>query len=95
MPLDLALILHRRHPQLLRRHLEYHVHHRCVMGPPPGLASPERISSPHLGQLLSQLAARVQLRKILSAESLAQAHCNGQRIAQRKHSCRRSPLGPG
>ncbi len=39
----------------------------------------------HLGQLLAQLAAGMQLRKIFSAEALAQAHRNGQRIAKREH----------
>ena len=38
-----------------------------------------------LGELLAQLAAGMQLRKILGAEAFAQADRNGQRIAQREH----------
>ncbi len=36
-------------------------------------------------ELLAKLAAGMQFSKILSLETLAQAHRNGQRIAQRQH----------
>ena len=80
----MALLLHGGDAQLLARHFVDHIGHGCR-----GCNHGDLVARVHqvadLGQLLAQLAARVQLREILGAEALAQAYGDGQGVSQGQH----------
>jgi hypothetical protein len=83
-PAQAAVFLHRRDAELLRRHFEDHIGHGREWRDGGNLLTGVHQLA-HLGQLLAELAAGMQLGKVFRAEALAQADGDGQRIAQSEH----------